>query len=79
MMFQELGEGKGTDARVHYDFPRFFNLYSDPKEMYPLTKATAGHLWVRWPMAEVMKEHFDSLAKEPPIKSGTPDPYMPGK
>jgi len=79
MMFQELGEGKGTDARLHYDFPRFFNLYSDPKEMYPLTKATAGHLWVRWPMAEVMKEHFDSLAKEPPIKSGTPDPYVPGK
>jgi hypothetical protein len=30
-------------------------------------------------MAEVMKEHFDSLAKEPPIKSGTPDPYKPGK
>lgn len=79
MMFQDLEGGKGTDARVRYDFPRFYNLYNDPKEMYPLTKATAGHFWVRWPMAELMKEHFGSLAKEPPIKAGTPDPYVPEK
>jgi arylsulfatase len=70
---------KGTDARVRHDFPRFYNLYNDPKEMYPLTKATAGHFWVRWPMAELMKEHFGSLAKEPPIKPGPPDPYVPPK
>ncbi len=79
MMFQELKGGKGTDARIRHDFPRFYNLYSDPKEMYPITKATAGHFWVRWPMAELMKEHFASLAKEPPIKAGTPDPYRPAK
>ncbi len=79
MMFQELEEGKGTDARIGHDFPRFYNLYNDPKEMYPLTKATAGHFWVRWPMAEIMKEHIASFAKEPPIKPGTPDPYEPAK
>ncbi len=79
MMFQELEGGKGTDARIRHDFPRFYNLYSDPKEMYPITKATAGHFWVRWPMAELMKEHFASLAKEPPIKAGTPDPYQPSQ
>ena len=77
MMFQELEEGKGTDARIRYDFPRFYNLYNDPKEMYPLTKATAGHFWVRWPMAELMKKHIASFDKEPPIKPGTPDPYKP--
>jgi arylsulfatase len=77
MMFQELEEGKGTDARIKYDFPRFFNLYDDPKEMYPITKATAGHFWVRWPMGELLKAHRASLAKEPPIKAGTPDPYTP--
>jgi len=72
MMFQEVE--RGTDARKTYDFPRFFNLYSDPKEEYPLTKATAGHFWVRWPMAEILKEHAASLKAEPPIAAGTPDP-----
>jgi arylsulfatase len=79
MMFQELEEGKGTDARIKHDFPRFFNLYEDPKEMYPITKATAGHFWVRWPMGELLKAHGESFAKEPPIKAGTPDPYVPPK
>jgi arylsulfatase len=77
MMFKEVE--RGTDYKKTFDFPRFFNLYNDPKEEYPLTKATAGHFWVRWPMAELMKEHFGSLAKEPPIPAGTPDPYVPGK
>jgi arylsulfatase len=50
MMFKEVE--RGTDDKKTFDFPRFFNLYNDPKEEYPLTKATAGHFWVRWPMAE---------------------------
>ncbi len=77
MMFQEVD--RGTDARRTFDFPRFFNLYNDPKEEYPLTKATAGHFWVRWPMGELLSAHAESLAKEPPIQAGTPDPYTPGK
>jgi len=77
MMFKEVV--RGTDDKKTYDFPRFYNLYNDPKEEYPLTKATAGHFWVRWPMAEHLKAHFTSLGKEPPIKSGTPDPYTPPK
>jgi arylsulfatase len=77
MMAQHLDDGKGTGVRIRYDFPRFYNLYNDPKEMYPVTKAAAGHFWVRWPMSEIIKEHLGSLAKEPPIKPGTPDPYDP--
>ena len=77
MMFKEVE--RGTDEKKTYDFPRFYNLYSDPKEEYPLTKATAGHLWVRWPMAELLKSHTTLLNQEPPIKPGTPDPYMPEK
>jgi arylsulfatase len=85
MMFQEVE--RGTDERKTFDFPerktfdfpRFFNLYSDPKEEYPLTKATAGHFWVRWPMSELLKSHLASLKREPPIISGTPDPYTPAK
>lgn len=75
MMFKELS--RGTDARKTYDFPRFVNLYNDPKEEYPLTKATGSHFWVRWPMAEILKAHGASLQKEPPIPAGTPDPYKP--
>jgi len=77
MMFKEVE--RGTDAKKTYDFPRFYNLYNDPKEEYPLTKATAGHFWVRWPMAELLKSHTASLNQEPPIKPGTPDPYIPKK
>ena len=77
MMFKEVE--RGTDDKMTYDFPRFYNLFDDPKEEYPLTKATAGHIWVRWPMAELIKEHGSSLASETPIEPGTPDPYVPGK
>lgn len=77
MMFKEVE--RGTDEKKTWDFPRFFNLYNDPKEEYPLTKATAGHFWVRWPMAEILKAHGASLKREPPIKSSTPDPYTPPK
>jgi arylsulfatase len=75
MMFKEVE--RGTDDKKTFDFPRFFNLYSDPKEEYPLTKATAGHFWVRWPMGEILTEHLRSLQREPPIQPGTPDPYSP--
>jgi arylsulfatase len=75
MMFKEVE--RGTDEKKTFDFPRFFNLYSDPKEEYPLTKATAGHFWVRWPMGELLTEHSLSLQHEPPIQAGTPDPYSP--
>jgi len=75
MMFKEVE--RGTDEKKTFDFPRFFNLYSDPKEEYPLTKATAGHFWVRWPMGELLSAHAASLQKEPPIQAGTPDPYEP--
>ena len=77
MMFKELEGGRGTGAKVTHDFPRFYNLYDDPKEEYPLTKATAGHFWVRWPIGELLKAHGQSLAEEPPVRAGTPDPYVP--
>jgi arylsulfatase len=75
MMFKEVE--RGTDHKMTYDFPRFYNLYTDPKEEYPLTKSTAGHFWVRWPMGELLNEHTLSLQTEPPIIAGTTDPYTP--
>jgi len=77
MMFKEYDSG--TDEMKTYGFPRFVNLYADPKEEYPWTKAAGGHFWVRWPMGELLTEHMASLKKEAPIKAGTPDPYKPKK
>jgi arylsulfatase len=79
MLTKELEGGKGTGKIVEYGFPHFYNLYDDPKEEYPWTPDKAGVFWVRWPMAEILKEHVASLSREPPIKAGTPDPYSPNK
>jgi len=79
MLTKELEGGRGTGKIVEYGFPHFYNLYDDPKEAYPWTPDKGGVLWVRWPMAEILKEHGSSLQKEVPIKSGTPDPYKPKK
>ncbi|CAH2408086.1 Arylsulfatase [Mesorhizobium ventifaucium] len=77
MMFKEVE--RGTDEKMTFDFPRMYNLYDDPKEEYQINNETAQHFWVRWPMGEVLKAHQASVAEEPLIRPGTPDPYSPPK
>ena len=77
MLTKELEGARGTGKIVEYGFPHFYNLYDDPKEAYPWTPDKGGVLWVRWPMAEILKEHGLSLKNEVPITAGTPDPYEP--
>ena len=77
MMFKELE--RGTDALIEYPLPRFYNLYTDPKEEYPLTRDSLANLWVRWPAGQVLTDHLASLKKEVPVPPGTPDPYLPSK
>jgi len=79
MLTKGLDDSKGNGVIVEYGFPQFFNLYDDPHEDYPWIPERAGAFWVRWPMAEIFKEHGISLQLEPPIKAGTPDPYLPNK
>jgi arylsulfatase len=79
LLTKEFDDGKGTGKIVQYGIPRIYNLYNDPQELYPVTMKSADHLWVRWPMADIMLEHLESLQHEPPIKPGTPDPYVPPK
>ena len=74
MLTKEFDDARGSGRIVEYGVPRFYNLYNDPKEAYPITMKFPEHLWVRWPMAQILREHLESLAKEPPIKAGTPDP-----
>ena len=59
---------------VPWNFPMIYNLEWDPREE---SEVTFQHGWVIHPMAAAAGTFLLSLAKEPPIKPGTPDPYTP--
>jgi arylsulfatase len=77
MVTRELDAGFGIPTKI-YEIPLFYNLLLDPKEEHPMQEAEKS-LWVRYPSSQALVEHLTSLKKEPPIKPGTPDPYVPGK
>jgi len=64
-----------TETRS-YGMPRVYNLLKDAGEtqnvLFPET-------WVPKAALGQLGAHIVSLRKEPPIKSGTKDPYVPGK
>jgi arylsulfatase len=55
--------------------PKGFDLITDPKEEYPAT--AMRNTWNAGPALKIVEEFEKSLAKYPPIKPGTPDPYTP--
>jgi arylsulfatase len=57
-----------------YNMPRLYNLEWDLREEHQLD---FPHAWVMHPVAAAINAFLMSLAKEPPIKEGTPDPYTP--
>lgn len=57
-----------------YNAPHLHNLEWDPREEHEIG---FPHGWVIHPMAAAIGAFLKSLAKEPPIKPGTPDPYTP--
>jgi hypothetical protein len=61
---------------ITYTMPRVYNLYTDPQEsdnvLFPNT-------WVAKAALPQLQEHVISLKKNPPIPTGTPDPYLPPK
>ncbi len=61
--------------------PRIYNLLTDPKEMYDLVEHGGrdgeDNFWVMPAVMKLVMEHYRSLAEEPPIPLGTPDPYEP--
>ncbi|MFE1943928.1 sulfatase-like hydrolase/transferase [Streptomyces massasporeus] len=59
---------------VPYNVPALYNLEWDPREEHPVD---FPHAWVVHPMAAAAGAFLKSLAIEPPIKPGTPDPYTP--
>jgi hypothetical protein len=74
MMSKELDTGTGVVKE--WGIPRFFNLHLDPKEEHALSYEYKD-LWVRYPAGQILVDHLASLQKYPPIKPGTPDPYVP--
>jgi arylsulfatase len=77
-MSKEISTGYGEATR-EYAVPLFYDLYIDPKEEHPLDPRVVQDLWVRFPASQVLLEHLASLRKEPPIRPGAPDPYVPPK
>jgi arylsulfatase A-like enzyme len=59
-----------------YSIPHLHNLEWDPREEHQVDFA---HMWVAQPMAAAASAFMKTLAMEPPIKPGTPDPYVPPK
>ena len=59
-----------------YNMPRLHNLEWDPREEH---EVDFPHAWVVHPMAAAAGAFLQTLAIEPPIKPGTPDPYLPPK
>ena len=56
--------------------PKIINLLTDLKEQRDVNMANS---WVRQPMEKIIRDLEASLQKYPPIKPGTPDPYVPQK
>jgi hypothetical protein len=63
----------------NYDITLFYDLHTDPKEEHPMEPRWIENGWVRWPVGLHLAEHVASLQREPPIRPGTPDPYVPAK
>jgi len=59
-----------------YNVPHIHNLEWDPREEH---EVGFPHAWVLHPMAAAVAAFLKSLALEPPIKTGTPDPYLSPK
>jgi arylsulfatase A-like enzyme len=64
------------DPPVTLPLPKVINLLTDLKEERDVG---ATNSWVGVPMTKIIFEMEQSLKKYPPIKAGTPDPYVPPK
>jgi arylsulfatase len=64
------------DPQVPLPLPKMINLLTDLKEERDVG---ATNSWVAIPMMRLIAEFEESLKKYPPIKMGTPEPYVPPK
>jgi arylsulfatase len=77
MHFIELNSMFGKPAKLN--MPHLHNLIEDPKELYPVDKVDVSASWVFPVVLKRVVAFQKTLIEEPPIKLGTPDPYVPTK
>ncbi len=77
MHFIELESMFGKPAKLN--MPHLHNLIQDPKELYPVDRVDVSASWVFPVVLKRVVEFQKSLIAEPPIRLGTPDPYVPKK
>jgi arylsulfatase len=59
------------------NFPLIYHLIKDPKELNP--DRTGETTWVLPAVSKRIAAFKKTLAEEPPVTLGTPDPYVPSK
>jgi hypothetical protein len=62
------------DAPQRLPLPKVINLLTDLKEKRDVLVHSS---WVNYPMMKIVREFEASMELFPPIKVGTPDPYLP--
>jgi arylsulfatase len=62
------------DPPQRYPLSRIINLLTDHKEERDVG---LQNTWVSFPMMKIVRDLEASLEEYPPIKAGTPDPYVP--
>ena len=77
MHFVQLDSMFGAPGKLN--MPHLYNLIEDPKENYPVDTTDASASWVFPVVLKKVADFQKTLAVEPIIKLGTPDPYVPGK
>ena len=69
-------------ASVRHNFPRVHNLLRDPKVLHGIGGGETGAQNLTWVLPAITKEVIafqKTLGEEPPIKLGTPEPYVPSR
>ena len=74
--YKEMDAGYGSPVKV-FQTPVIYDLINDPREERPVSPALESNSWVGGPITRALNEHLQSLVDEPPIATGTPDPYEP--
>jgi arylsulfatase len=73
----ELNSMFGAPAKLN--MPHLYNLIEDPKEKYTIDQVDVSGSWVFPVIFEKIVDFQKTLTMEPPIQTGTPDPYVPQK
>lgn len=73
------GEESGRDTILYFMGNRLQSAKWRQWKVHLFRQVDFPHAWVLHPIAAAAEAFLKTLAAEPPIKAGTPDPYTPPK